>query len=475
MPGFVRTIWSQVTARHVRDALIQFVVFAAYFLSGKLGLSLAYINPSATAVWAPAGISLAAFLMLGPRRAWPPVILAAFLVNVTTAGNIFTSTAIAIGNTLDAALGAYLITRFAAGRDAFRSSNTVFRFTAIIALCSAPVSATVGVVALAIAGMAPWTSFAHIWMTWWLGNLSGVLVVTPLIILWSAGPFRRRWTEVAEALALLLLLVPTGMLVFGDLLGAKDKQYPLEFMCVPLFLWPAFRLGRREAVSAVGVLSVIAVWGSYRGYGPFVRPSPNESFLILQSYTAMWAVVSMALAAVVSEHRQSAELSRALAITDPLTGLANFRRLNEVLTAEIARSSRTGRPFALLFLDLNGLKKINDRYGHLAGNQALRRVADALRKSCRTTDTPARFGGDEFVAILPETDEAGGQVVARRVADRVASDLTAKPPLSVSTGIAVYPRDGMTPAMMLAAADSLLYQVKVARPGPRRRVAGGGR
>src|SRR6185295_12033167 len=285
----------------------------------------------------------------------------------------------------------YLVGRVAAGRDAFRSSSSVFRFTAIIALCSAPISATIGVFALTLSGMAPWARFAHIWVTWWLGNLSGVLVVTPLIILWSTGPFRRRWPEVAEAFALLLLLVPTGLLVFGDLLGAKDKQYPLEFMFVP--------------------------------------PSPNESFLLLQSYTAMWAVVSVALAAVVSEHRQTAELSRALAITDPLTGLANFRRLNEVLTQEIARSSRTGRPFALLFLDLNGLKKINDRYGHLAGNQALRRVADALRKSCRTTDTPARFGGDEFVAILPETDEAGGQVVARRVADRVASDLTAKPPL----------------------------------------------
>ena len=176
---------------------------------------------------------------------------------------------------------------------------------------------------------------------------------------------------------------------------------------MPFFLWAAFRLGRREAATVVAILAVISVWGSYYGYGPFVRKTPNESLLLLQSYTSMWAIVSVALAAVVSEHRQGEELSRALAITDPLTGLANFRRLNEVLAAEIARSARTGRPFALLFLDLNGLKKINDRYGHLAGNQALRRVADALRKCCRATDTPARFGGDEFVAILPETDEAG--------------------------------------------------------------------
>lgn len=457
----------------IRGALIGCLVLAAYVATGKLGLTMAYVNPSASAVWAPTGIALAALLLAGPR-VWPAVALGAFLVNVTTAGSVLTSLAIAAGNTLEAVVGAYLVNRFAGGREAFRSSNTVFRFTALMALVGAPVSATVGVIAISAGGFAAWAHFGGIWLTWWLGDLSGALVVTPFIVLW-AGPLHRRWTEVAESLSLLLLLVPTGFIVFGNLLPFQDAHYPLEFLCVPFFLWAAFRLGRREAATVVAILSVISVWGSYHGYGPFVRNQPGESFLLLQCYTGMWAVASVALAAVVSESRQAEELSRALAITDPLTGLANFRRLHEALTAEIARSSRTSRPFAVLFLDLNGLKKINDRCGHLAGNQALRRVADALRRACRATDTAARFGGDEFVAILPETDETGGQVVARRVAERVAADLSAKPPLSISTGIAVYPRDGDTPAMLLAAADGVLYQVKVARPGPRRRAVAGGR
>ena len=473
MKALVRPFASHVSSEQVRDALIGFVIFAAYFGGGELGLSLAYVNPSASAVWAPTGIALAACLLAGPR-VWPVIALSAFLVNFTTVGSVLTSLTIAAGNTLEAVAGAYLVTRFAGGRDAFRSSNTVFRFAAIVALLAAPISATIGVTALSVAGRAHWDHFGPIWMTWWLGDLSGALVLTPLIILWT-GPLRRRWTEIAEGLTLLILLAPTAMIVFGGMLPSDDQHYPLEFLCVPFFLWAAFRLGRREAATVVAILAGVSVWGSYHGYGPFVRKTPNESLLLLQSYTSMWAIVSVALAAVVSEHRQGEELSRALAITDPLTGLANFRRLNEVLAAEIARSARTGRPFALLFLDLNGLKKINDRYGHLAGNQALRRVADALRKCCRATDTPARFGGDEFVAILPETDEAGGQVVARRVAERVAADLTAKPPLSISTGIAQYPRDGVTPATLLAAADGVLYQVKVARPGPRRRSVAGGR
>jgi len=466
----VRAIWSRVSARQVKDALIGLVVFVAYVATGRLGLGLASVNPLASAIWPPTGIAIAALLLSGSRF-WPAVTAGAFLVNLAASHSIPLTILISTGNTLEALAGALLVNRFAGGRDAFRSSVTVFRFAGIMALAAAPVSATIGVTSVVLAGHARWDHYGAIWVTWWLGDLSGALVLTPLIVLW-AGPLRRSWTEVAESLTLLVLLLPTAFFVFGDLLPKQDSHYPVEFVCVPFFLWAAFRLGRREAASVVAILATVSVWGAYHGFGPFVRASPNESFLLLQSYTSMWAVASVALAAVVSESRQSEELARALAITDPLTGLANFRRLHEVLASEIARSTRTGRPFAVLFLDLNGLKKINDRYGHLAGNQALRRVADALRKASRATDTPARFGGDEFVAILPETDEAGGQVVARRVAERVAADLTAKPPLSISTGVAVYPRDGVSPASLLAAADGVLYQVKLSRHGPRRRAGG---
>jgi diguanylate cyclase (GGDEF)-like protein len=465
-------------AASTKNRLALAAVFAAYVLTGKLGLSLAYVHPSVSAVWAPTGIALAAFLIVG-TRVWPAVLFGAFLVNVTvgatTVGSVLASLAIAGGNTLEGWVGAYAVTRFAGGCDAFRTARHVFRFAAVVVCVSTPISATCGVTALALVGSAHWADYGPLWATWWLGALAGGLVVTPIVMLWSTGPWRRHWTEVAEAVTLLVLLVPTALIVFGDLLPLPHKHYPLEFLCVPFFLWAAFRLGRREAAAVVAMLSVIAVWGSHRGYGPFVQDLPNESFLLLQAYTSMWAVVSVALAAVVAEQRQAEQRSRELAVTDPLTGLANYRRLNDVLTAEIARSARTGRPFSILFFDLNGLKKINDRYGHLSGNQALRRVADALRRSCRAMDTPARFGGDEFVAILPETDEEGGQVVARRVSDRVVADLTAKPPLSISTGVAEYPRDGVTPAMLLAAADGALYQVKAARPGPRRRSVAGGR
>ena len=139
-----------------------------YVAAGKLGLRFAFDNPSATPVWPPTGIAIAALLLLG-LRFWPGVLLGAFLVNVTTAGNAATAAAIAVGNTLEAVLGAALSERFARGRRAFERPRHVFAFAAIAGTVAAPVAATVGVTSLALAGFAAWPSYGAVWLTWWLG------------------------------------------------------------------------------------------------------------------------------------------------------------------------------------------------------------------------------------------------------------------------------------------------------------------
>ena len=151
------------------------------------------------------------------------------------------------------------------------------------------------------------------------------------------------------------------------------------------------------------------------------------------------------------------------ASSDSLTGLANHRRLFEALHAEIARSSRTSREFSLLLLDLDGLKAINDRSGHLAGDRVLCRLAHFLRDCCRSIDTAARQGGDEFALVLPETAAAEATLVGRRVCDLLAQD-TEIPALSVSFGVACCPKDADTVATLLYAADKALYAMKARRP-----------
>jgi diguanylate cyclase (GGDEF)-like protein/PAS domain S-box-containing protein len=168
------------------------------------------------------------------------------------------------------------------------------------------------------------------------------------------------------------------------------------------------------------------------------------------------------IAVDVTEQRTIEDQLRHQASSDSLTGLANHRRLFEVLHAEICRSKRTGREFSLLLLDLDGLKMINDQFGHLVGSRALCRLAQIVTDCCRSVDTAARHGGDEFAVVLPETSMAAATLVARRICDLLAKD-TEEPALSVSVGVASYPREADTIGTLLYAADRALYVMKSER------------
>jgi diguanylate cyclase (GGDEF)-like protein len=442
-----------------KEVLILLVLAAIYFAVGKLGLRLASVHPSATAVWPPTGITLVAFLVLG-YRVWPGIFLGALLVNLTTTGSLPVCLGIAAGNTLEGILGCYLLNRFAEGEASFESSKGALAFVVFAAMFSTMVSATFGVTSLALGGYARWSNYGPIWLTWWMGDAVGDLVVAPLLILWSTKP-QLRWSRVRllEVVLLLLYLFVAGLVVFEGLIPSKSRNYPLEFLCVPALIWAAFRFRPRRAQLATCLLAGMAIHGTLRGRGPFVRPTLNESLLFAQAYTGVMAVMTLLLAMVVEEHMRTTEQIRQMAVTDPLTGLSNYRKLLEALDSEIKRCDRTGRPFALVLLDLDGLKKINDALGHLVGSRALCRVAHVLRTHCRATDTSARYGGDEFAVVLPEAGARAAEQVAQRIRRYLASDRE-HPGVSVSTGTAVFPADGKTVDQILRSADAALYRMK---------------
>jgi len=286
-------------------ALITVAVLAAlYSVAAKLSLKLAFLHASASPVWPPAGIALAALLVFG-RRAWPAIFVGAFLVNLTTAGNVPTSLGIATGNTLEAVAGAWLVQRFAGGTEVFDRAQGVFKF-ALAVLISTLVGPTFGVTSLALAGFAPWANYGPIWLTWWLGDMTGDLIVAPLLVLWYAAP-TRRWDRaaIAEVILLFLLLFVLGQLVFGGWLPVSAKNYPIAFICGPIVIWTAFRFTPRETATGLFILSALAVWGTLRGFGPFVVESGNQSLLMLQASTAILIVTAMALAAGMAERRRA--------------------------------------------------------------------------------------------------------------------------------------------------------------------------
>src|SRR6266852_1223563 len=569
-----------VLSRFPKNALTLVGLAAVYFLTGKLGLKLALVHASATAVWPCTGIALAAFLFLG-YRVWPAILVASFALNLTNAGSVATSLAVATGNTLEGVLGAYLVVRFARGRNAFHRVQDTFRFVFYAGLLGTAVSATIGVTSLCLGGFAAWANYGPVWRTWWLGDAASAMIVAPLLILWiSDHSIRWSWMRFSEFVALLAGVLLVGQLVFGRFLFPAGAHYPLEYLAIPFLIWAAFRYGGRETASIIFILSGFSIWGTLHGFGPFVAKPANDSLLMLQLFMAIFAVMGLVLAAAVAERKRVAgrfliavesapnamvmvdrrgkialvnsqalkmfgysreeltgqlvevliperlrgahpghriefsfsprarpmgagrdlyavrkdgsefpveiglnpieaeeglmvmsaivditerkradEQIRQLALTDPLTGLGNYRRLLDALDAEIKRYGRTTRTFAVLVLDLDGLKQINDAHGHLVGSRALCRVANILRIHCREIDTAARYGGDEFVVILPETDSDAARHVARRISERLSTD-GEEPAISISAGVAIFPQDGKSIDELLAAADRALYQAK---------------
>src|SRR5881296_101400 len=280
-----------------------------YFIAGKFGLLLASLHASASPVWPPAGIALAALLLLG-YRAWPAIFVGAFLVNVTTVGNVATSLAVASGNTLEAMCGAWLVNRFAGGTTVFNRPQGVFKF-ALAAVVSTIISPAFGVTSLALAGFADWTNYGAISLTWWLGDTTGDLLIAPLIILWSIAS-KRRWNrrDAVEVGILLLLLCVLSEAVFGGWLTISARNYPIGLISGPIVIWTAFRFTQRETATGIFILSAIAIWGTLHGFGPFVGETENQSLLALQSWTAVLTITAMALAAGMAERGRAEEALR---------------------------------------------------------------------------------------------------------------------------------------------------------------------
>jgi PAS domain S-box-containing protein len=289
------------------------VLTGIYVLAARLGLSLAFIHPSATPVWPPTGITLAALLILG-NRVWPGILLGAFLANITTAGSVTTSLAIAGGNTLEGLVGAYLVSRFANGPHFCERPQDIFKFTLLAGVVSTMISATIGVTSLALSGLASWTDYTSIWLTWWLGDAMGDFIIAPLLMLWSENPYVR-WNryEIFELALLLLLLFLGGQMIFGGVLPTNAKNYPLDFLCVPVLVWAAFRFGPRETATTAVMLSGIALWGTLHGFGPFAKDTLNESLLLLQLFMGCTAVMALVFAVVVLDRKRAEEVRARLA------------------------------------------------------------------------------------------------------------------------------------------------------------------
>ncbi len=286
---------------------------AIYYCCGTFGLSLAFVHESASAVWPPTGVALAALLFRG-RGLWPGVFVGAFLLNYPVQGSVAISLGIATGNTLEAVCAAALVERFTDGLHAIDRTRNLFRFVLFAAMASTILSATIGVTSLCLAGSAEWNEFLAIWVTWWLGDIVSNLIIAPLLLVWLARPLPRpKLAQVCEAAGLLVLVVMIGEIVFVGKQPFGAGDYPLEYLAIPPLLWASFRFGERGAATYSVIMSGVALWGTRHGLGPFARSDPNTSLLLLQAFMGTITMTALVLASLISERQRAEDMRVRLA------------------------------------------------------------------------------------------------------------------------------------------------------------------
>ena len=308
-------------------------------------------------------------------------------------------------------------------------------------------------------------------VAWWLSRMTlAVLLLVALLAERFIPRSRHTKTEITGAL---LSVVGFTYLITASLrrLPPEVSSHPGSFVPNPQQVLPAiiflaaviwYRRRLESEDSAFDRTIYAAAWMNCAAQ---IAACQSERILDAPFVLAQVLTVSsyaLALGGAVLDNARLFEQVRHLAVSDPLTGLANYRRLLDVLENETERTNRTGRSFAILLLDLDGLKKINDRFGHLVGSRALCRLAAILRIHCRAIDTAARYGGDEFALVLPESLDPEAQRVANRIRIVMSED-EEKPPISASIGISIYRGDGVRIENLLSEADQDLYAEKARR------------
>ena len=288
-------------SRRIPSIVLSLIVAVVYFAGAELGLSLAFLHTNVTAVWPPTGIAIASLLIFG-LRVWPGIFAGALAANLLTTIPVLSSFGIATGNTVEALVAYWLLQRSQSWEGSFESVRDVLTFVVYGAVLAPMLSATIGSLSLCFGDA--WSSFTSLWLTWWMGDGFGALIVSPLLLAWSL-PGKTTSRDVPEIVSLFVLLIIVALIVFGGWFPGPVKTYPLAYLCLPCLLWAALKFDQRVVTSAIVLMAGVALWGARHGYGSFVQPSANVSLLLLISFVGTSALMTLVVAAVTSERKRA--------------------------------------------------------------------------------------------------------------------------------------------------------------------------
>ncbi len=384
-----------------------------YCVLGILGLKLAVLPGDVTAVWIPAGVGLAAILIWG-NRVWPGIALGSFGISVLlnpTPISLAIAAITAVGNTLSPLWGAALIRRFTHTRYPFYRANEVFIFVGCGAIAAQIISATVGILTLCVAQWINWPDFGRSWVTWWVSNVAGVLIFTPVLLTWhhfliptwhqrKGTPIFSRFREIVRQELHSLRLESLGwFLLFDGVVSLTFWYgYPVEYLMIPLLGWAAFRFSERWTTLAIALTGLMAIAGTILNRSSFVRDSLNASLLFLESFIGVISVTTLVLIAVLQERRHAleglkqakAELeSRVIARTQELSEANQQLQCQGVYLKEKADSLSSA------------LRQLKQTQGQLIHNEKMTSLGQLVAGIAHEINNPVSF---IYSNLSPATD-----------------------------------------------------------------------
>ena len=344
------------------------------------------------------------------------------------------------------------------------------------------------------------TGYLEFLRIWWFGDALGLMIFTPLLL--SLPPYgrdqNRAWPVALRGSDALMGLAAVGVL--GVLVASRDGSiagvHVGPVLLLPFVIYVAARFGIRWAAVATASVAMVVIVMVTSGRGIYGDLPARAMVVQVQEFILIMSLIALGLSALLTQlHTKQRELEstnrrlddlnrnlegrveertaalralntqlETLALTDALTGLLNRRAFLDLVTREIAHSHRQHRPLAILLADLDHFKSVNDRYGHPAGDMVLQQAAAITKTVIRASDTLVRYGGEEFLILAPDTDEAGALDLAERVrqALRSAAFETGRGVINItaSFGVTVLCEDDMHPEQLVQRADQALYAAK---------------
>ena len=279
-------------------------------------------------MWPPTGIAVAA-LLLGGYRLWPGVFLGAFISNATSHEPLLTAAGIAVGNTLGPLLGVFLLRRLAGFDNRLERVRDVLSLVALGSVLAMTVTATNGVLNLALARIVPWEDYWSVWRLWWVGDAMGVLLIAPLILTWGTS---WRHTDMRPRRLLELVVLGAGLLIAAGFLFTKNL--PFDYPLYPFVIWAALRFQQRATTLAVVAIAAFMVWGTVHGFGSYTNGSLDHRLMLLVTSMAVLAVTGLVLSAATTERRQVSVQLQAAEL--------RFRMLAEVVPQMVWTADASG-------------------------------------------------------------------------------------------------------------------------------------